>query len=289
MVKMNRTATVVARITAFIFIAYISIVDIKGQNIIYEKEDSIFIEKTIARHPIEKYATTGERVIEIAKEFIGQEYVAGTLDRSSNEPLFISCRQLDCTTFAELVLAMAICKEKDFASVCRLVEQIRYRNGIRNGYTSRLHYISWWITDSAKQGMIEEIETELHTAEQILNLCFMSHNHSRYKQLQEDKERIETIEEYEKPFRNRTIRYIPKESINENIEGHIKDGDIITIVTATDGLDVSHMGFAIHDKGRVHLIHASSSAGKVICDTTSLGEYLKKRKSHLGIRIFRTE
>ena len=70
-------------------------------------------------------------------------------------------------------------------------------------------------------------------------------------------------------------------------DDEIKEGDIIAIVTASEGLDVSHVGFAHWHGDTLHMIHASSTAGKVIDDSTPLADYLARRKSHLGIRIFR--
>ena len=68
-----------------------NILQASAQNIIYEKEDSIFIEEIAKKHPLESFQTKGDRVIALAKEFIGKDYVAGTLDKYENEPLFISC------------------------------------------------------------------------------------------------------------------------------------------------------------------------------------------------------
>ena len=279
--------TSIIRIIALIFAIGISTTNVKAQDIIYENADSIFIEKIARKHYYEKHKATGERVAAIAKEFIGNSYIAETLDKYENEPLFISCSKLDCTTFVELVLAIATTKESCFIDICRTLEQIRYRNGVRNGYTSRLHYISWWISDAAKQNIIEEIRTQQHTATQKLNLNFMSTHPESYRHLKENEQYIQEIATMEKPFYGVDVRYIPKSNIQDIGKNDIKDGDIIAIVTAIEGLDVSHIGFAHWSNNKLHMIHASSSVGKVINDTTSLNEYLAKRKNHLGIRVFR--
>ena len=277
----------IIRSTVLIFISIIAITETKAQDIIYEKRDSIFIEDIITKHPAEKYDTTGERILALAKEFIGKEYVAGTLDEHNGEPLYISCNKLDCTTFVELVLAASICKNKDFWSTCKTLEQIRYRNGIRNEYTSRLHYISWWIADPAKQHIIKEVETTLHYGTQRLHLTFMSSHSESYPHLKSDIQRTEEIAALEKEWHGTDIRYIPKENIKDVTIKDVNNGDIIAIVTNIEGLDVSHIGFAIWHNDELHMIHASSTEGKVINDTTPLNEYLAKRKSNSGIRVFR--
>ena len=279
---------IITRMTALLFVIAAVTANSKAQNIIYEKADSIFIEAVIAMHPTTNYSTTGERMIAIAQEFIDREYAGGTLDLHDNEPLFISCSQLDCTTFVETVLATALCTtDGDFAQFCKNLELIRYREGIRNGYTTRLHYISWWIADPAKRHIVKEITTKHHTATQQLTLNFMSTHPQSYRHLKGNAQAIESIAEIERRFNKKEIKYIPKETIEKTGKEDIKEGDIIAIVTAIEGLDVSHVGFAHWNGQTLHMIHASSAAGKVINDTTRLADYLAKRKKHLGIRVFR--
>ena len=270
-----------------LFVVAATTINCKAQEIIYEKADSVFIEDVLRRHPAEVYASTGERVVALAQEFVGREYVAGTLDEYENEPLVVSCSKLDCTTFVELVLAMATCEGTGFDGVCKRLEQIRYANGVRNGYTSRLHYISWWIADSAKRGLVEEVATGLHTARQYMNLNFMSTHPGSYPLLSGCRERVETIAALEEPFRGVEVTYIPKESICEVGREDVRDGDVIAVVTAVAGLDVSHVGFAHWHAGVLHLLHASSATGCVVDDSVPLAEYLAKRKNYLGIRVFR--
>ena len=44
-------------------------------------------------------------ILEAANEYVGVPYVAGTLDRESEERLIINEDSLDCTTFVELSTA----------------------------------------------------------------------------------------------------------------------------------------------------------------------------------------
>lgn len=265
---------------------------IEAQETIYSKEDSIFIEKILAKHPLSKYACRGERAVAIAKEFIGTDYVAGTLDRHYGEPLFVSTTELDCTTFVELVTAMAICNDDDasFKSVCRNIERLRYRNGIHCGYESRLHYISWWIDDSAKIGVIEEIHSDMHTGKQRLELCYMSRNSDKYAMLKNNPELVNRIAEFEKPYRGKSVSYIPEELTGtEKAKEVIKEGDIIAIATDVEGLDVTHVGIACLVEGELHMIHASSGKRAVVLDTVPLCLYLAKNKRHVGVRVFRIQ
>lgn len=262
-----------------------------AQEIIYEQQDSIEIEEIIKKHSAIRYDDKGDLIIAVANEFIGRKYVAGTLESSKDEPLYISCNRLDCTTFVELVgaISMSIAKEeRSFRSVCGNLERLRYRGGVRNGYASRLHYMSWWIADNTAKGILEEVTANSCHKEYELKLDFMSTHPVNYSILEEDPAMQAQIAGLEKPFHGVTVKYIPKELLDGGEESlDIKNGDIIALVTSIKGLDVSHVGFACWKNGRLHLVHASSSKGKVINDTENLFRYQKGKSRQTGIRVIR--
>ena len=261
------------------------------QKAIYTSTDSIKIENILLRSTNnEEASSTGERIISIANEFIGEKYVGGTLEQGAEEPLFISCTELDCTTFVELVIAIAKTANDGsgrFTDVLHNLESIRYHNGRNDGYTSRLHYISWWIADSAKTGIIEEVTSQISNKKQPLDLNFMSTHPSSYPMLADSPERIKQIELLEIPYRGIEVNYIPKEDVDYAGHENIKTGDIIAITTSIPGLDVAHMGFAYYTNNVLCLIHASSGKGMVIKDSTPLCDYLANNRRHAGIRVFR--
>ena len=84
--------------------------------------------------------------------FLDIPYVAHTLEvTDGEEELIINCDEVDCTTFVEYTLAMALSPtedgqvaEGDFATN---LQKIRYRDGKINGYPSRLHYIADWVNN----------------------------------------------------------------------------------------------------------------------------------------------
>ena len=81
--------------------------------------------------------------------------------------------------------------------------------------------------------------------------------------------------------------YIPKAQLanSDKYKKYISDGDIIGIVTNKQGLDISHVGFAVwHDDG-LHLMHASSLKKEVIEDPLTLYQYLQRQKTGVGIRV----
>lgn len=241
-------------------------------------------------HDLADSKPTAELLTGIANAFVGEKYVSGTLEQGIDEPLAISCSRLDCTTFVELVVAIAMSSrngDTDFGSVCRNLEKIRYRNGKNSGYTSRLHYISWWITDEAKSGIVKEITASMSNEIQGGSLNYMSTHPDSYPLLVEYPHLINEIANHEKMSNTDNICYIPKERLNDCSTLDIKEGDIIAITTSIAGLDVTHIGFAYYNNGKLCLLHASSEKGMVIKDRRPLYDYLKNRKRHTGIRVFR--
>lgn len=259
-----------------------------AQGVIFEKEDSIRIESML--HDLADNKPPAELLTGIANAFVGEKYVSGTLEQGIDEPLTISCSRLDCTTFVELVVAIAMSArngDTDFGSVCQNLERIRYRNGKNSGYASRLHYISWWITDEAKSGIVKEITALMSNERQGGTLDYMSTHPDSYPLLVEHPHLINEIANREKISEMDNICYIPKERLGNSNTLDIREGDIIAITTSIKGLDVTHIGFAYYNNGKLCLLHASSEKGMVIKESRPLYDYLKNRKRHTGIRVFR--
>ena len=258
---------------------------------IYGRNDSIAIERILKKHSAAVYGSKGERVLAIAEEFIGAAYVGATLENGKEEPLFVSCSELDCSTFVELTAAISVTidgKEHSFDAVCRNLERIRYRGGKRDGYASRLHYTSWWIDDNTEKGLVQEVTASTEHRKRRSSLFFMSMNSDKYGMLENDTEMQATIKALEAPYQDIEVKYIPKEWLDrERSTLKIADGDIIALVTTIDGLDISHVGFAFWKDGKLHLLHASSAEGKVIMDTTTLYDYQKNKRTQIGIRVLR--
>lgn len=263
---------------------------LQAQEILYTPGDSTFITGLLQKYNAAKMSG-GSLMLAIAGEFTGNKYVAGTLEQGSNEPLVINTQELDCTTFVEQVVAIyATVNEgkEGFSDMCTNLQRIRYRGGIRNGYASRLHYISQWIADSAKQHIIHEIDYG-HVGRTLpIDLHYMSTHPASYKQLQGNGTLVKEITKWERAMHGIEAAYIPKQELLRTAnELPVYDGDIIALTTNIKGLDVTHIGFAFWENGKLHLLHASSAAGKVIKDHKNLYEYQKNKKSQTGIRVFR--
>lgn len=232
------------------------------------------------------------RTLHFAKQMLGVPYVGGTLDGNAEESLVVSTSKLDCTTFVETVLALTLTdkeNKRDFGSFKEQLTRIRYREGVIDGYASRLHYFSDWIRDNERKGIIRECTSETSCSQtQELWLNFMSTHAESYLPMQKDTSLIGKIASQEKEWQGVQIFYIPKEKLNLSSQKlKIKDGDIIALTTNIKGLDVVHVGFAFWKGEKLHLLHASSIAKKVIEDSQSLYDYSKNKKAHTGVRVVR--
>ncbi|MGA7934012.1 MAG: N-acetylmuramoyl-L-alanine amidase-like domain-containing protein, partial [Kovacikia sp.] len=106
----------------------------------------------------------GEIVQAIAHQLLGSTYRPNLLERSRQEDLVVSLTQFDCVLFVETVLALAkgvaVQDYSDLSFMARLQNQ-RYREGRLNGYCSRLHYFSEWISDNQQRGNVLNLTAQL--------------------------------------------------------------------------------------------------------------------------------
>lgn len=230
------------------------------------------------------------RILFFARQLLEIPYVAHTLDTDSEEKLVVHLDKMDCTTFVETVLALAMADKEgngDFGSFKQALRQVRYRGGRLEGYSSRLHYFSDWIKDNERKGIVRECTREsVFSQSQVLNLNFMSVHPDSYRQLRNNRELMTQIINMEREWKGVSVSYIPKNKLNASPkELGIKNGDILAITTNVEGLDVVHTGIACWVQGKLHLIHASSFMKKVILDPQSLYDYSKNKKAHTGVRV----
>ena len=232
------------------------------------------------------------RTLHFAKQMLGVPYVAGTLDGNEEEQLVVRTDALDCTTFVETVLAFCIADkrgERDFKGFKKALTDVRYRDGILNGYTSRLHYFSDWIRNNEQMGFVKECTSETACAQpKELWLDFMTTHVDSYLPMKKDASLVKEMAAQEKNWQGTVVSYIPKEKLDlSSDELKIKDGDVLALVTNIKGLDIVHVGFAFWREGKLHLLHASSSAKKVIEDPKTQYESSKNTKAHIGLRAIR--
>ena len=261
----------------------------RGERILYaEEEDRAIFERYLASMPQDAYLPMDSLMIRSARFFLGTPYVASTLEKEP-EGLVINLRELDCTTFAESILALSRTFRGGmvtFEAFCDSLQRIRYREGVIRDYTDRLHYMADWFYENERKGIVQDMTQEIGGIPLTLDLSFISTHPDSYKQLKNQPAWVERMAIIEQAINQRSHYHIPKEEIDTHAS-RIKTGDILCFVTSIKGLDVTHVGIAYWEAGRLTFIHASSSAKQVIIQPTSLKEYAESIKSCRGIWVAR--
>jgi hypothetical protein len=255
---------------------------------IYDERDRELLEQFLDQLTPFSGEPTGLLLARTGKLFLGTPYVAHTLERD-DETLVVNLRELDCTTYAENCLAIARTVQSGTPSFDRFLEElqlIRYRDGQLNGYPSRLHYFCDWIYNNTQKGLLMEPDAELGGKSLSKEINFMSTHPQEYRQLANDTALVEILREQEGRINAREMLYIPEGMVGE-VEDRLKDGDIVGITTDIEGLAVMHVGILVRIDGHIHLMHASSSAGKVVVSEGTLSEYLTLSQRATGIMVAR--
>lgn len=257
-------------------------------QVTYTKADSLTICRLLKEAP--RKATT----LWVARQFHGIPYVAHTLEVNDSEQLVVNTRQLDCTTLVETVTALTICVQQEkrrWEDYLKTLRTLRYRQGVMDGYTSRLHYFTDWIDDKQLMGIVSEIQgpNPPFTALQKVKVGYMSQHPQSYKALKANEALVPIIKRQEQQLTGKTYRYIPKQTIKNTqlLRQTIKDGDIIAITCNKKGLDIAHLGFAVWQKDGLHLLNASSIHHKVVTEPMTIRQYLQKHSTFTGVRIIR--
>lgn len=260
----------------------------------YAKADSMLVASLLSE--ARSLPRTTNFPLHFARKFIGRPYVAHTLEVSDPEQLVVNTRQLDCTTLVETVTALTLCAYRNlytWRDYLNALMQMRYRGGLLDGYTSRLHYFTDWIDDNSRKEIVSEIQASAppFTAIQTIDVNYMSRHPEAYKALKAHPEMVAVVAAQEDSLRGHTYRYIPKVEIKDTkaLRNTVRDGDIIAITCSKPGLDIAHLGFAVWHQDGLHLLNASQLHKRVIEEPMTMGQYLAKHPSHTGIRIVRIQ
>jgi hypothetical protein len=245
-----------------------------------------------------KQVPLGRAAVRVGEQAIGTPYVANTLEAylkeggsaTSTEPLTLSLTRFDCVTLVESSLAVARVARAGGAPTwerfAREVERMRYRDGTRGDYASRLHYFSDWIADGERRGLLRDLGAELGGVEDTRQLRFMTEHRASYAALADDGI-LQVIAAAERRLDGRARRVVPTARIAA-VSDRIQTGDVLAFATSIPGLDVSHSALAYRDaKGVLRVLHAPLSGGSVEVTRSTLPEYVAAIRRATGILIAR--
>jgi hypothetical protein len=240
----------------------------------------------------------GRAAARVGELAVGTPYVAFTLeeylraggDPTATEPLTLSLTKFDCVSLVESCLAISRVADDDGAPAwerfAREMERMRYRDGLRRDYASRLHYFSEWISDGARRGLLRDLGAELGGIEDTRPLRFMTEHRSSYPALANDAV-FAAIGVMERSLAGAPRRVIPTDRLPEASD-RIETGDVLAFATSIPGLDVSHAAFAYRDSaGVLRVLHAPLSGGAVEVTRATLPEYVGAIRRATGILVAR--
>ena len=238
----------------------------------------------------------GDVLAAIGQRFVGTPYAPGTLELPGPERLVVNLEALDCVTFVENVLALARLARSPHGDLAedpgRLrsafeaeLVRVRYRDGVLNGYASRLHYFSEWIFDNQRKGLVRDLSLQLGGEPVVGGVDFMSTHPDAYPQLA-DPEVLAKVADVEARLGAGQRHYLPADGIAA-VSSEIRNGDIVAATSTVAGLDVAHTGIALWHDGALRLLHAPLAGSHVQITSETLAERIQRMAGQDGIMVAR--
>ena len=205
----------------------------------------------------------GGRIDILSRRFLGSPYKSNPLIGSAEhaEVFTASLDAFDCVTFIETVLALArASKAGEFSEALR---RIRYGRG-RIQWRRRNHYMTDWIRNNVREGVIRPISTPAVPAisrERLLNVL---------------------------PglaARRVRVKCMPKRAA-ARATNNLRNGDLIFFASTRRNLDVFHAGIIVREGARPRMRHASRSQGSVV--EQELAEFLQANRM-AGVIVMRPQ
>lgn len=230
-------------------------------------EEKINKAKTIKEFP--------EKIVSVGESFIGTPYNTHILNDDS---LTTRIDSLDCWTFVENTVAITLSSTTEngnYNLYKQILIRLRYRNGINNGYISRIHYFLEWKTNLEKRDVASNYSEYLNGTQMHKNLSYISaHAPDSLKQV---------LKKIETNICADGFYYVDKGQIDDS---RLMDGDIVGFVSIKPDLDVEHLGIVKKINGIAYFIHASNKCG-VCVSNLPLKEYLNQNSTKIGIIVVR--
>ncbi|MBI5683362.1 MAG: DUF1460 domain-containing protein [Deltaproteobacteria bacterium] len=221
-----------------------------------------------------KINDAGERIDFLSKMFLGVDYKASTLssqalsrewvgDANTPEIFVVNLEGMDCMTFIEYIEAMRL--SDSFSEFIKNLKIVRYKQG-KVTFENRNHFFTDWIDLGFVKDLTGKIGGEkAKVIQKRLNMKgdagYIIHG---------------------VPVKEREIRYIPAEDVDNSIFNKLKTGDYAGMYSQEAWLDVSHVGIVIKTGKQIYLRHASSITGKVVDE--DFKEYITKKDGFVLLR-----
>lgn len=224
-----------------------------------------------------------DRIMYYSELALGTPYVKFCLgegpDASYDQGPLMDIARVDCMTFCEQIIALAI--SRSYREAFHNLQRIRYLGG-KIDFTWRNHYtIADWLPNNA--WLLEDITEHVGGAR-----CESMTKTIDRRRMLRDKgcDDLAHIPEAQQL----TTRYIPKESVLE-IADRLEGGEIVSLITSKPGIFSSHMGLVGRNPaGALVFRHASSAPEQMQVVNVALDQfpsYLAARTDDVGLKFIR--
>jgi cell wall-associated NlpC family hydrolase len=196
------------------------------------------VEQLLSKTKADRFGAS--RIEFLSRRFLGRSYEPNPLIGSADtaEVFSTSFEGFDCVTYIETVLALALASNVD--DFTEWLRKIRYEGG-RVEWERRNHYMTRWIRNNAREGIIGPVSM---SAVPTLTI-----------------ERVLNVVPGLAPRRTR-VKCIPKRGL-PRLERYLQTGDLIFFASTRKHLDVFHAGIIMRGE-KVSMRHASRSKGAVV-------------------------
>ena len=190
-----------------------------------------------------KISRAGSRISAISRQFLTIDYRESTLigDLNSPEVFVINLEGCDCFTFIDYIEAMRL--SGSFSEFKENLKRVRYRSG-KIAFANRNHFFTDWRECNA--GFVED----------VTGLVGSHNTISIQKTLNKREDGTHFLQGI--PPTEITLQYVPSDVIDDAVCDKLFTGDYVGIYSGMPGLDVSHVGIIIKERGSTFLRHASS-------------------------------
>ncbi|AWN75192.1 TPA: N-acetylmuramoyl-L-alanine amidase-like domain-containing protein [Legionella anisa] len=280
-----------------------------------EKQANSSIEELYHRLSSMPNSSMPDRIDWISSQFLGAPYLLGSLGEGSSARYdqFPKYRvdAFDCETYVDTVLSLAV--TNSLSSFQQCINKIRYKNGTVS-YLYRNHFTGLdWNQNNQHSGILKDITLTIKDqnnqpvakiADAVINkpnwYAFKTVETIRLENADKAKEEKRLAELKRKGAKlevtSEKVPYLPFTALfsenkpNMYLFAQIPHGAIIEIVRPNwdlsqkigTALNISHLGFAIRNKGQLYFREASSEYGKVV--DVPLIDYLNKAQNSPTIK-----
>ena len=211
----------------------------------------------------------GDVIVALSGHFKGSPYAEDTLLGGPNEPeeLVLNLSEFDCFTFLDVVESLR--RSSSYEDFADNLKAVRYFDDTVS-YEKRRHFFSDWVVGD---DLIEDV-TVMVAKERAVSI------NKRLNRKDDGSLWLAGIDVV-----SRQVDYIPTLNVDEKILSVLRPGDYIGIYSPLRGLDVSHTGIIVKDKGRTLIRHASSRSETSKVVDEDLLQYLQGKPGLIVYRV----